>query len=137
MINNRIISKQNINDKVQELNLNEGSQVDGPKIKSQLLMQQVKVIDTKGNLKNVYPSRVDLNFGDSNKLRVVRTYDEQQAHFLGLWINFKLIKNNQNQIKFKFKNKVYLKHLKRLIDFFNLNNIYFEFKLRIKVCSFI
>jgi len=46
------------------------------KLRRTLLMQQVKIVDSKGNLKTVYPSRVDLNFGDSNKLRVKRLYDD-------------------------------------------------------------
>jgi hypothetical protein len=54
------------------------SEEDDPnsKLRRTILMQQVKIVDSKGNLKTVYPSRVDLNFGDSNKLRVKRLYDE-------------------------------------------------------------
>jgi hypothetical protein len=54
------------------------SEEDDPnsKLRRTLLMQQVKIVDSKGNLKTVYPSRVDLNFGDSNKLRVKRLYDD-------------------------------------------------------------
>ena len=46
------------------------------KLRHTLIMQQVRIIDSKGALKTVYPSRVDLCFGESNKLRVVRCYDD-------------------------------------------------------------
>jgi hypothetical protein len=53
----------------------ETQETDG-KLRHTLIMQQVKIVDSKGNLKTVYPSRVDLQFGDSNKMRVTRLYDE-------------------------------------------------------------
>lgn len=35
-----------------------------------LEVEQVKVVDMEGNLKHIYPSRVDLNFDD--KIKVIR-----------------------------------------------------------------
>ncbi len=46
------------------------------KLRHTLLIQQVRTVDAKGNLKTVYPSRVDLSFGDSNKIRVTRLYSD-------------------------------------------------------------
>lgn len=37
-----------------------------------LLVEQVKVVDTDGNLKIVYPSRTDLNFKENNSIVVLR-----------------------------------------------------------------
>lgn len=51
---------------------------DGGKMRHKLYVQQVKVVDLKGTLKSVYPSRFDLTFGNSNKIRVIRTYDEEK-----------------------------------------------------------
>lgn len=35
-----------------------------------LEVEQVKVVDMEGNLKHIYPSRVDLNFDD--KIKIIR-----------------------------------------------------------------
>lgn len=99
MINSGIVSTQNIVEKVEALSINsddskavgdeqsERAKLEalensaagsGGKLRHKLYMQQVKVVDTKGALKTVYPSRVDLNFAGSNKIRVVRTYDEEK-----------------------------------------------------------
>ena len=99
MINSGIVSTQNIVEKVEALSINSddskavsdeqseraklealenSASGSGGKLRHKLYMQQVKVVDTKGALKTVYPSRVDLNFAGSNKIRVVRTYDEEK-----------------------------------------------------------
>jgi hypothetical protein len=49
------------------------------KLRHTLLLQQTKVIDSKGALKTVYPSRVDLAFDDSGKYKVQRLYGEDSA----------------------------------------------------------
>ena len=80
------ITSVNLAEKVEDLKLNGENKVsseekalaDDPnsKLRHSLVMQQVRIVDSKGALKTVYPSRVDLNFGGSNKLKVVRCYDE-------------------------------------------------------------
>jgi len=45
-------------------------------LKHKLILQQVKIVDMKGNLKCVYPSRVDLTFNDSIKYQVTRLYND-------------------------------------------------------------
>ena len=70
-----------LSEQVENLNLNSSSASDSSenvKPKNTLIMQQVKTVDSKGNLKTVYPSRVDLNFAEtvSNKIKVARLYDE-------------------------------------------------------------
>jgi hypothetical protein len=82
MLNAGIVSREDgLTEKVENLNLNSNSASDSNeslKPKNTLIMQQVKTVDTKGNLKTVYPSRVDLNFAESssNKIKVVRLYDD-------------------------------------------------------------
>lgn len=49
------------------------------KLRHTLILQQAKVVDSKGALKTVYPSRVDLAFDDSGKYKVHRLYDEESA----------------------------------------------------------
>ncbi len=74
-----IASSVELGDKVEALSLN-GDKVEEPafegKLRHTLLIQQVRIVDAKGNLKTVYPSRVDLNFADSNKVRVARLYND-------------------------------------------------------------
>ena len=53
----------------------EAENADG-KLRRTMIVQQVRVLDAKGQLKTVYPSRVDLNFSNSNKFRVIRLYDD-------------------------------------------------------------
>lgn len=66
--------------KVDELSLeSEESKDENKKLRHTLVLQQVKVVDTKGTLKTVYPSRVDLSFGDSKKFQVNRLYDEEKV----------------------------------------------------------
>lgn len=78
-----LVSKDDLVEKVEALSVNseaneanETADEDGKLIHT-IVIQQVKIMDSKGNLKSVYPSRVDLNFDGSNKMRVVRLYDEQ------------------------------------------------------------
>lgn len=66
--------------KIEELNLKsneEGSDESNKKLRHTLVIQQVKIVNTKDTLKTVYPSRVDLTFGDSRKYEVHRLYDEE------------------------------------------------------------
>jgi hypothetical protein len=85
MFKNGIVSKEtnSLDENMQKLNLKDEKQNDAEngensesKLKSTIIMQQVKVVNSKGDLKSVYPSRVDLTFGNSNKFRVNRLYDE-------------------------------------------------------------
>jgi hypothetical protein len=71
------ITSSELDQKVEALDLNGGEApaADG-KLRHTVIMQQVRTVDAKGSLKTVYPSRVDLNFGDSNKMRVVRLYTD-------------------------------------------------------------
>lgn len=39
---------------------------------SNLTVKQVKVLDTEGNLKSVYPSKTDLIYEDNVSLKIVR-----------------------------------------------------------------
>jgi hypothetical protein len=51
------------------------------KLKNSLIVQQVRVLDSKGALKSVYPSRLDLaSLISSNKITVRRLYDEKEAN---------------------------------------------------------
>jgi len=88
MLNNGIASKQldinsnteELTSKVEELDLKnedaEAEEASSKKLRHTLVLQQVKIVDTKGALKNVYPSRVDLTFGDSKKFEVQRLYED-------------------------------------------------------------
>ncbi len=52
---------------------------DSIKIKNSIVIQQVRIVDSKGQLKTVYPSRVDLVFNELlDKIKVVRLYDEEK-----------------------------------------------------------
>lgn len=96
MLNNGIVSVNEISEKVEALSINSEKKEDANstaedrvkeelaslgsgKLRNNLFIQQVKVVDSKGALKTVYPSRIDLNFDNSNKIRVLRTYDEPQS----------------------------------------------------------
>ncbi len=82
MFKNSIVSKEpaNLDENMHMLSLKDEKAETGEnsenKLKSTMIMQQVKIVNSKGDLKSVYPSRVDLTFGDSNKFRVNRLYDE-------------------------------------------------------------
>jgi len=85
MFKNGIVSKEptNLDANMQMLSLKDERASDAEngensesKLKSTIIMQQVKIVNSKGDLKSVYPSRVDLTFSDSNKFRVNRLYDE-------------------------------------------------------------
>jgi hypothetical protein len=41
-----------------------------------LIVQQVKIIDSRGNLKSVYPSRIDLTYDECRAVKVTRLYNE-------------------------------------------------------------
>lgn len=82
MLNHNITSKkldQNANDelvaKIDQMTLEQSEE--SQKLRNTMVLQQVKIVDAKGTLKTVYPSRVDLNFGDSKKFQVRRLYDEE------------------------------------------------------------
>ena len=92
MINTGIVSKEPIDfcKKVEDLSLsseNNSEEKNGDasngvhepeemrKLRRTLIIQQVKIADLKGELKSVYPSRVDLNF-NSSKIEVTRVYDD-------------------------------------------------------------
>lgn len=87
-INSGIVSKHDIteNETKSEQSLPGGKQenqierteMNNGKLRNTMNVQQVKMVDTKGSLKSVYPSRVDLDFGNSSKIRVIRTYDEDK-----------------------------------------------------------
>ena len=85
MINANLTSRQQTSDsdqlaqKTENLDINIDSNAAGEKmnLRNTMIIQQVKTMDSKGNLKTVYPSRVDLNFTDSpSKIKVVRLYDD-------------------------------------------------------------
>ena len=87
MIRSNITSSNELGEKVQAMSINSetAKSVDVAKetehnfegkLRHIVLIQQVKIVDSKGNLKTVYPSRVDLNFGDSAKLKVARHYTD-------------------------------------------------------------
>lgn len=70
-----------VNESFKNLKLNSANDVnasinDEEKPNAIMWVQQVKILDSKGSLKCVYPSRVDLTFNNSNKFRVARLYDE-------------------------------------------------------------
>ncbi len=46
------------------------------KPKQTFIVQQVKITDSKGGLKCIYPSRIDLGFGGSKSIKVSRLYNE-------------------------------------------------------------
>lgn len=75
-----LVSKEELNDKVEALKI-EGEKSseeseESSKLRNSFLIQQVKIVDSKANLKSVYPSRVDLTFENTDKIKVVRLYDE-------------------------------------------------------------
>lgn len=81
MLNFNLCSKnQNelLNDKLKNLKLNEeaSNEDEISKVKQTMWIQQTKIVDSKGNLKCVYPSRIDLSFNNSSKYKVVRLYDD-------------------------------------------------------------
>lgn len=91
MIKSGITSSGEVTEKVEALSINsdkpseesaakasaENGEESNGKLRHTILMQQVKIVDAKGNLKTVYPSRVDLSFAEmDNKIRVVRLYDD-------------------------------------------------------------
>ena len=99
MLNNGIVSQDNLselNEKVETLNLNsngkstpeqnkqQSSETNGDsneetintQLRHTLIIQQVRILEVKGGLKCVYPSRVDLSFNGSNKFQVQRLYDD-------------------------------------------------------------
>ena len=72
-----------LSEKVKELSVEAEPDESSPssnKLRHTLIMQQVKTVDPKGNLKTVYPSRVDLDFSElpatSTKVVVNRLYDD-------------------------------------------------------------
>ena len=68
-----------LNESLKSLKLNEATNDDDEttsKVKETMWIQQVRIVDVAGNLKCVYPSRIDLVFGNSNKIKVARLYDE-------------------------------------------------------------
>lgn len=77
IIENETKSEQCLSGGKQE-NQMEGNEMNNGKLRYTMNVQQVKIVDTKGSLKSVFPSRVDLDFGNSSKIRVIRTYDEDK-----------------------------------------------------------
>lgn len=43
-----------------------------PTNEHRLIVQQIKIVDEEGNLKNVYPSKTDLQFDESANIHVER-----------------------------------------------------------------
>ncbi len=101
MLNNGIVSQDNLNEKIEGLSLTnsngkqETENKDGDSngtngdsngdsneesisknLRHLLIVQQVRILDNKGVLKCVYPSRIDLSFNGSNKFQVQRLYDD-------------------------------------------------------------
>jgi hypothetical protein len=90
MIKSGLTSSGELAEKVEALSINSDKQSaestastdangegESGKLRHTIIMQQVRIVDAKGNLKTVYPSRVDLNFAEmDNKIRVVRLYDD-------------------------------------------------------------
>lgn len=74
-INAGIVTKHDTNTTPSAFEENDES---GGKLRHLIFVQQVKIVDSKGALKTVYPSRVDLDFENSNKIRVVRAYDDEK-----------------------------------------------------------
>ena len=81
MLNSVLCSSNNdellslVNTSMKNLNLNEAEvESEDLKPKQTMWIQQVKIVDDKANLKCVYPSRIDLSFGNSNKIKVARLY---------------------------------------------------------------
>jgi hypothetical protein len=72
------LTDDDLNQKLKSLNLNDKQEEEeensNNKLRQTLLVQQVKILDSKGNLKSVYPSKVDLLFDGSNKFKVNRLY---------------------------------------------------------------
>lgn len=72
-------ANEEITRKIDELNIkNNIDEEEETKLRHTLILQQVKIVDTLGTLKHVYPSRVDLTFEDSKKFVVNRLYDEEK-----------------------------------------------------------
>lgn len=66
---------------IQGNNDQEQQQQQQSKLRHSLILQQVRVLDSKGTLKSVYPSRVDLaSLSSSNKTVVRRLYDEKETN---------------------------------------------------------
>ena len=96
MLNNGIVSQDiaeldTLVGEVADLNLNNNNQdskttsdqddnsttaTNTRQLRHKLILQQVKIVDMKGGLKCVYPSRVDLTFNDSIKYQVTRLYND-------------------------------------------------------------
>ena len=67
---------QLVSNSVKDLKLDEDdkAEIENLKPKQVMWIQQTKIVDVKGNLKCVYPSRIDLTLG--NKIKVERLYDD-------------------------------------------------------------
>lgn len=88
MFNSGIVSQDNladVADKLNDMNVSNENQTEERansesetpnQLRHVLIIQQVKIVDSKGALKTVYPSRLDLSFNSSNKFQVKRLYDE-------------------------------------------------------------
>ena len=81
MLNFNLCSKsqpESLIEKIKNLKLSEeaSNEDETSKAKQLIWIQQTKIVDSKGNLKCVYPSRIDLSFNNSNKYKVVRLYDD-------------------------------------------------------------
>jgi len=78
MLNHNITSKvsdDELSAKTGQMTLEQSD--DSHKLRNTMVLQQVKIVDNKGTLKTVYPSRVDLTFGGSKKFQIRRLYDEE------------------------------------------------------------
>lgn len=73
MLRAGIVSTSDMNEKLASLSLSAELPTDG-KLKHTLIVQQVRIMDSKGALKTVFPSRVDFEFEGSSKIRVARLY---------------------------------------------------------------
>jgi hypothetical protein len=76
MVNEKNESLKALTVKMADLKTNDEEVTDEQKPKQTLIVQQVKITDSKGSLKCVYPSRVDLGFGGSKAIRVSRLYND-------------------------------------------------------------
>jgi len=70
------VADLNLNKDEQDPSSSSSQETTTRQLRHKLILQQVKIIDMKGNLKCVYPSRVDLTFNDSIKYQVIRLYND-------------------------------------------------------------
>lgn len=66
--NNLCGDKQELSINMENLDINEEQ-----KIKSTMIIEQVKIIDLNNSLRCIYPSKIDLNLSDDKHIRVIRS----------------------------------------------------------------